>query len=1303
MAKLIKSMSFVGIPTLNVDSQSNRLQDLLYDNDIEVVFDDDTTETYSGNEIFDDNISNPLDINLDPFDNGGLQIKTDDTQYPTFSTFFPNSFSQETRYIDCFFYLVRTEGTNGNCVITFRFTYDCDSTGNLETFTFTQEVVLNGFVQINIEPNKLYVGNSKLFKENLFNVLIVDGIGNSYTIDQFREVHFLTFFTYTSDKSTFESTLVKGINTISVSTMFARNGADQSTTISGGCLLYVYDESTKSLRVVPNKTDYAVNQSVNSQDLDAFIDYEVDSDNTYSYQVYAYTISPSKLLTAGTQAITISYEGLTTTYNVNVAYLREDNLYYFNKVADKNIVYSKEKTKVYKKTLFIAYNNQKIKISVDRDKHGVLSGATINSFTFTGGTISISVDSIDTINNAIELLITTSSVLNIGTLTINYSYTLDYKAYKREYYGQVQSGYNFSFVLDGTKDSTQVVVYNHIDTELKPNTICYLEQTDTWWIVKSDKCEREQSEGNAIWKHTISLLGLVELLNNRDLTNCGFNVDRYTYKTMLDKILNLSSLEFNVSYDLYPYMNIDEKVNYLKTFDNYTTYSAIKELFEGLNLTPKMTGIQEKITFGDEEYYVIDSFVLYCVSKSGSKDTAIDFSVFESDSQTIKSDRENYGTRVISNAENVVSADIVRYPIVGGKPLTANGNQLISSDNLFSLPSNVYSARKLFVYYPIRIHLKYYDQEQGSEFDFNSIITSDIEESKLREYLQNAKRLNYTDAQWKEVYNLLKGYFNFEIENGGYYETISGWHEPFVQLRSTKSGRNNYIIFNSKNYSDTAKYDESCIYWEQGKNEIKNFNALFTHFPVSIGMLPNRQWTDPYLNIDFRADFYANLLRVAVEYTPMADLKLKVENEKYENDDNLFNQNGKLVDIKTLSKLVNAHAVEISGNEITCGGYFYEYFDIPKVGQVVNKNNERYIINNVSIDFNENDNFGYMYDCNFTMTKQTALKSAMISANTSIRDYDCPQKNNVIRTQIYKDYIELDYVQDGDNTTPYLALDKIIDFSSSNKGFNDSHACFFSSTFDLNNEEKTFYYNIGCTKYNLNKQVIEVIDFKDNNIIGYESWQKYFVLSISKIKQYYNSAINTPISYVDEIGELKSLSLYFCNNDQIIDIYYSNDILEAYNTFVSVPQEVFEYMVDNNKYDINIIEKDYKKDGLEVPIFEYVCEVGDTNNIVFGANFLKGETGTFTYRYVYLDNVYITQENASLFMTSSGTQTNLTYLSNMKMLKIDANDSVQKKGKNILVYMQRDDGTFDFLFAINNCRLQTTSDIYLYINTWRLK
>ncbi len=853
------------------------------------------------------------------------------------------------------------------------------------------------------------------------------------------------------------------------------------------------------------------------------------------------------------------------------------------------------------------------------------------------------------------------------TPTLSVNSELKHKRYE---FGEIQTTFNMSFVLDGTKDSCKVEVYNNNSKELDPLTICWLESTNTWWVVKSDKVTRYANEIGAYYQHSISLYGAFEILNARDLTNCGFNANRYTLNEFLARLETMMDFEYPITWDFGTYADTNQTVTYLKTFQNYTPMSAIRELFDGMNLVAKLTFVTA--TSGDDTY--ISSAKITAYSKSGSVAQPLSISTFNNEEEQCSSDIESFGTRVISNVQNCVSADPIRYPAIGGTKVISDEPTVTASNCFLRLPSDIYKVNKIII-----SRILYVECEVGPNY-IKTIEINPLNYTKetLLLYLKNVFSL--TDEQWETFendyydafYNAFSTMGEYELNNGGVYNKIDDtWSQPYLPIQSEATGEHGTqfeITLNDKAHGTSAIYNQKwSMYWEQGNDKIESFGWLDSKATA----LPNANqvyaiYFDPvqfeiryYRSYGYPEYFDVSKTRFAVEYVPMADLKVKVDNNKEQNDSNLYNQNGKLVDSVAISKLINSHAKEISSNEITRYKTYRYYQEIPQISQVVDNNGEKYVINNISIDFYENDDNHYFMQCQFTMTKQVGCKSTMISANTNIRDYDCPQQNNVPRIQVYRDYLELDYEEEH-NETPYLALEQVLSFSATTKGLVDNHTCVFSV-------DGTYFYQIGTSKFNLNKQFVEVADFKDNNIIGYEAGKSYQVVQVQTLLDRKASDVNTPISYVDTIGELESLKLLYCDALQLETAYEQNNATEIIGKFVQVPSEVWTYINTNQTYDILIDEPNYDKDGLEVPIFEYACQVGDNNDIIFGADFLKGESGIrIDYKVTVVDNVYITQENATAYFQNSYDAT-LTYDDGELALAISGN-SADFKDKSLVVY-----------------------------------
>lgn len=868
----------------------------------------------------------------------------------------------------------------------------------------------------------------------------------------------------------------------------------------------------------------------------------------------------------------------------------------------------------------------------------------------------------------------------------------------RYYYGEIQNHFNMSFVIDGTKDSCKVQVNNNISEELDPLTICWLESTNTWWIVKSDKVTRYANEIGSYYTHEISLYGAFEILNARDLINCGFNANRYTLLEFFQRLESFMDFEFPIIWNFGNYADEDQIVTYLKTFQNYTPASAIKEMFNGMNLIPKMT-----FSFGGSgDNIYLTSATITAYSKSGSNAQPIDISTFDNEEEQSTSDIESFGTRVISNVQNCVSADPIRYPAIGGARLVSDEPIVNANNGFLRLPSNIYQVNSMLIGRDVHIFLAKKDSfgVYTTLKDFGPTNALNFSRATLLSFLResfnfltNAEWESFIENNYEDFYEAFSGVGVYKLNNGGSYNKIdSTWNEPYLQINAiptTEHGNKFEITLNDKAHGTTAIYNEKwAMWWEQGKDKIENFKWLLgeaTSFPYgdSVDVYFTTQDGEYRFTIsDFVTGVDYNHTIFAIEYVPMDDLKIKVDNHKEQNDSNLYNQNGKLVDSVAISKLINSHAVEISSNEITRYKVVRSFSDVPKPSRIVINGNDRYIINNVSVDFYENDDDNYFIAYQVTMTKQTACKSTMISANTNIRDYDCPQQNNVPRIQLYRDYIEFGYQIDN-NDTPYLSLSQILNFTSTTKGFTDNHTCVFCV-------DDTYYYQIGTSKYNLNKQVLEIANFKDNNVIGYEAGKSYEVLQVSTLLNRISSDVNTPISYVDGIGELTSLKLLLVDSVQIEAAYEASNALDLIGHFVTIPTEVWTYFNSNeNNYDILINEPNYKKDGLEVPVFEYSCQVGDANGIVFGADFLKGRSGTsIKYYYKVVDNVApITQENATLYMAQGIEMTTLPSFANNELTLSLTGNSTNVKGKNVVFWCEvfgEESSTYSHIYQTNS-------------------
>lgn len=1209
-----------------------------------------------------------------------------------------------TRNLDTYtFTQIRTPNHGGNIALSIK----CGT----ETFDITLSI--NGVTKLEIKPKNEEINyyDSKKLDFSLFDITIIDGFNTSVDISEVEESFISVYCVELHDQNIFD---IGDFLDIGYYEFNLSIGEESDTTT-----FYCYKDIV-SVNATCSRS-YAIGEEIDLNDISGTADYDIGNDEAITLPLTDFQVSPKRFFEKGNQLLTIIVDGedVGTTY-VNVVSQHQDRVYYFDKV------------------------------------------------------------------------------------------TLE-----KKYYAELQQNeMNMSFVLDNTKDSCQIIIYNHIKEDLKPNTIVYLESTNTWWIVNKDKSQRIKSEENDLYKHTISLEGAINVLNARDLIVHGYNVNRYTLGQMLERLMKMSDFELSTEFALYPYADKDQVVKYVKTFDNYTPYKAIFEIFEGLNLTPKMTF--------EVANNRLSKAIITPIPKNGYSGATLDMENFDGYVEETTSEKGNFGTRVISNVQNCISANVVRYPAVGGAKLTSNSDTVNYSNAILRLPSNVYKCERLHIHLPIRIIVSAYiygrlevllSLPNYYSYDDNETIVQivnalakknftlpEIEKTKVLNFLsKNSSHL--TSNSKKNTYDGKSGdWETFIVKEGatkkevgfGFNDNIEHEQEANGHITFYTQGKDivesfgfcNYFSFKKLWDSEDYRYEENYV----SSTTSKGFLVSISSDYINQGLIAPQR-------------LGVSAPRFAVDYIPMSDLKVKVENDREENDSDIYNQNGKLIDSKAVSKLINSHAKEISSSEITREKVYYNFFSVPKVGTLVKNNGEDYIINNVSIDFSLNESDNYYLDCFFTMTKQIACKSGMVNPNSNIRDYDIPQKNNIVRTQTYRDYLEFSYdtskggkrtidfdsLHDGEMFTyrareddvlvtftmktdfivkgieihnltlqdqanisygdgieiqwvvpysytgnfivnltykgnngvqTYLPLGQAIDFQAKRKGMNDNHTVIIKDTMD---KYGTYYYHLQCSKYDLSKQFIEVCDFKDNNIIGYEANGQHYIFQTKELfKNRAASSINTPITYVDDRGELISLDLLFVDEEQLNNALQVYDInATEFGAMVSVPnfevdnQTMFQFLLENGNHDILIEEHEYKKDGLEVPVFEYVCQVGDSNGIVFGDDFLKGEKTDNTYYYVVSKaSERITQENATLFMKDFDYfDDNLVYLSfdkDTRLLTLDFEVSGKNKGDNLVIWCAEvKNGVIvnkEFLFGINDLKIQPVHGRFdLFVETYKLK
>ena len=958
-------------------------------------------------------------------------------------------------------------------------------------------------------------------------------------------------------------------------------------------------------------------------------------------------------------------------------------------------------------------------------------------------------------------------------------YIFDKRSSIRSLLGEVQTDFNMSLVMDGTKDSMQVEVIGFDDKEVEPNSIIYHENTDTWWIVKSDKVNGYYGENGKLYIHEISLLGAIELLNARDLTDCGFKDRTYTISQFLNRLMSLSTFEYSTNF-VCDSFDFNQVIDYIKTYENYSLRSALREFFDGYNCDCKM----KFNTTGSGDLVSISSATIYVYPKSGRDDLdSIDISEFDETKEVKTIDRSSYGSTVISNAQNVVSTKMKYYPIHGGISLNANAHEVSATNAVLRLPSNVFDIDYVDMYFAATLKMTGYTDPIASVWAFyNSMLgTYNIIKDKLTQ--QYSQEVWYADMmidfanKQADIEQRLRDFATVRFYKGPAYDAM---HNKIVvpsgsddKIYIPQVGRYDAVwlplsvaLFD-KDVWDTLNSPVQGIYWERGSNIISGFNFLaksklgdtrriwnkdstlgvnhvgdyiyrYTYQGSNV-VVVNYDWNLAYLTI------FSTLYKVA--YLPMSDLKIKVDNKVDGNDNQIYNQVGKITDSVALSKLLNSYSNEITTDKITRFMTYYDFNDIPQVGQRVRVGNLSYVINNISYNFFENEDNGspYYISCEFTLSKQIATKSLMVNPNSDVRDYGIPQNNNVVRKQCFRDYWTFDFLVDQyADYDYYREIGDIIGFKTTSD-LDLDHVAVMRIQYDDNigsteyGTSNVYCYQLDTFKYRLSKMSVEVLDFHDNNIIGYGSQNIFSGFNINDLLNL-TDKISTPISYVDNNGRFKDIRILFANQTQI-NTAWANYIfskvqrIESYTYFKYEPfvdYDLFEQITIDG-YDYEIIENGYNKDALEVPFFEYIAQLGDTENVIVGDNIFNDEevdglNSFFMYGFVIQDTNTITNLNAFRFSNvySSGVMTytcsinflgsaymDITFYVGSTYENGEVHNSTQlppELNKDIGIYRYLIDKDLnivrkDLLFVIRGATSDNVVDnkLRLYINHYKLK
>jgi hypothetical protein len=149
----------------------------------------------------------------------------------------------------------------------------------------------------------------------------------------------------------------------------------------------------------------------------------------------------------------------------------------------------------------------------------------------------------------------------------------------------ILSTFNIEDNLNETPSNmkVKVITSNTYREEFEVNTVAYHEDTNSWWVIKSDESSYLTT---GEYEHEIQLVEYLEFYAYRHLPNCAFAPNTYDLEDMLNRLFNIAKLSISVTY---PNFLDKDKIMPFFSFENFTIANAIKNISRSINAIPKMS------------------------------------------------------------------------------------------------------------------------------------------------------------------------------------------------------------------------------------------------------------------------------------------------------------------------------------------------------------------------------------------------------------------------------------------------------------------------------------------------------------------------------------------------------------------------------------------------------------------------------------------------------------------------------------------------------------------------------------------
>jgi hypothetical protein len=447
----------------------------------------------------------------------------------------------------------------------------------------------------------------------------------------------------------------------------------------------------------------------------------------------------------------------------------------------------------------------------------------------------------------------------------------------------ILSTFNIEDNLNETPSNmkVKVITSNTYREEFEVNTIAFHEDTNTWWVIKSDE-STYMTTGE--YEHEIQLVELLEFYAYRHLPNCAFAPNTYDLEDMLNRLFYIAKLSVSVTY---PNFLDKDKIMPFFSFENFTVANAIKNIARSINAIPKInasfpfqlfTGFIEFFTSppsspsNGDYWFRTDTSVLYqrvdgsWVVVTSTNGTTTPTTASESNLRFVNTatqqlfisqnltpnltfinrngadnaivetlntqfpiayeknmnSNDQFTTRSVSNITNAKSSSLVISPKSGGfKNITPNSPNYVVADAKVILPSKIDRIEFVRIFSPIKL-IAFYKPSGVTEIIYQSyyINTTEFEEKLIAHPFSLRLPFGYTTAEKEAMANNLPNPLTYQQVN--YNAVVDKTYNPSASgftdsLFFKKMSILNKFEFDTLNVPDTKN---RTIHWTPFSEEM---------------------------------------------------------------------------------------------------------------------------------------------------------------------------------------------------------------------------------------------------------------------------------------------------------------------------------------------------------------------------------------------------------------------------------------------------------------------------------------------------